>query len=75
MKEALNLPFVQIALPIIVTFVAATWYQGKRLDDLRDSINRRLDSIERRLERIESKLEEHGKRVAVLEERTSPLRR
>ena len=56
-------PFVQVALPIIVTFAIATWYQskriddlGKRIDDLRDSINRRLDAVERRLERIENLL-------------------
>jgi hypothetical protein len=48
-------PFVQVALPIIVAFAIATLYQGKRMDDLRDSINKRLDSIDRRLERIENR--------------------
>jgi len=52
-------PFFQVALPIIITFIVATMYQskriddmGKRIDDLRDSVNRRLDAIERRLESI-----------------------
>ena len=65
-------PFVQVALPIIVTFAIATWYQskrvddlGKRIDDLRDSINRRLDAVERRLERIENLLSEHHRRITV----------
>jgi hypothetical protein len=53
-------PFVQVALPIIVTIAIATLYQGKRLDDLRDSINKRFDAIERRLERIESLFTDHG---------------
>ncbi len=86
-------PFFQVALPIIVTFVIATWYQSKRVDDLRDSINRRMDaldkrmdafekrmdarfdSVERRLERIEDLISDHGRRISVLEERTSAIRR
>jgi len=70
-----QLPFVQVALPIIVTFAIATLYQGKRIDDLRDSMNKRLDAIERRLERIENLLTDHDRRITVLEERTSPLHR
>jgi len=70
-----QLPFVQVALPIIVTFAIATPYQGKRIDDLRDSMNKRLDAIERRLERIENLLTDHDRRITVLEERTSPLHR
>jgi hypothetical protein len=68
-------PFVQVALPIIVTFAIATLYQGKRIDDLRDSMNKRFDAVERRLERIESLLTDHDRRITVLEERTSPLHR
>jgi chromosome segregation ATPase len=75
-------PFVQVALPIIVTFAIATLYQGKRIDDLRDSLNRRidgldnrLDAIDRRLERIENLLTDHDRRITTLEERTSPLHR
>lgn len=75
-------PFFQVALPIIITFAIATWYQSKRIDDLRDSLNRRidgldnrLDAIDRRLERIENFLTDHARRITVLEERTSPIHR
>jgi len=79
-------PFFQVALPIIITFAIATWYQSKRIDDLRDSLNgridelrdsmdRRFDAVERRLERIENLLSDHAQRITVLEERTSPIHR
>jgi hypothetical protein len=75
-------PFFQVALPIIITFAIATWFQSKRIDDLRDSLNRRidgldnrLDAIDRRLERIENLFTDHDRRITVLEERTSPLHR
>jgi F0F1-type ATP synthase membrane subunit b/b' len=74
-------PFVQVALPIIVTFAIATWFQNKRmdelskrLDDFRDAIGKRLDAIERRLERIENLLSDHDRRITALEERTSHWR-
>jgi hypothetical protein len=67
-------PFVKVALPIVVTFAIATLYQGKRIDDLRDSMNKRFDAVDRRLERIENLLTDHDRRITVLEERTSPLR-
>lgn len=41
-------PFFQVALPIIGTFAIATWFQSKRIDDLRDSMGKRLDAIEQR---------------------------
>jgi hypothetical protein len=68
-------PFFQVALPIIITFAIATLYQTKRIDDLRESLNKRFDAIERRLERIENLLTDHDRRITVVEERTSPLRR
>jgi hypothetical protein len=75
-------PFVQVALPIIMTFAIATWYQskgvddlGKRIDDLRDTMGHRFDAVERRLERIENLVTDHAHRITVLEERTSPLHR
>jgi len=67
----LNTQFVQIALPLMVTFIAAGWFNGKRIDD----INRRLDEIIKRLDRIEALLSDHDSRIARLEERTSPVRR
>jgi len=74
-------PFFQVALPIIVTFVIATWFQskridevGKRIDDLRDSVNKRLDAIEARLGRIEELLFGHDRRITKVDELTFPLR-
>jgi hypothetical protein len=74
----LNQPFLQITLPLMVTFVAAIWVASwtqnkridelsKRLNDFRDSVNKRLDAIEKRLERIEEKLENHAEPIAKLE--------
>jgi|AmaraimetP72IA01_FD_contig_31_1642269_length_1081_multi_18_in_0_out_0_4 hypothetical protein len=62
--------FVQIALPIMFTILVASWWQNKRVEDLRDAINKRLDDIVARLGRIEAKLENHADRLARLEERT-----
>ena len=74
-------PFFQVALPVILTFAIATWFQSKRVDelskrvdDLRDMICQRLDAIEARLARIETLLAD-DRRITTLEERTSPLRR
>jgi glutathione S-transferase len=75
-------PFFQVALPIIMAFALATLFQtkriddqGKRLDDLRDAVNRGFAAIDARLGRIEVLLGDHAGRIATLEERTSPLRR
>jgi hypothetical protein len=72
-------PFVQVALPIIVTFAIATWFQSKRIDDLRDSLGRRIDelrdSMNHRFDVVERRLERIDRRITVLEERTSPLHR
>lgn len=69
-----DLPFVQIALPIVITFVVAAWNQNKRIDDLRadmnhrlDDTHRRLDEIIKRLDRIETKLDNHENRIVRLE--------
>ena len=61
-------PFLPVTLPIIVTFILATWYQSGRITDLRDSMSKRLDdlrsdmntrfaAIERRLDKLEEKVE------------------
>jgi len=67
-------PFIQIALPIIITLVVANLSQNKRIDDLRDSINRRIDAVERRLDAIEQRLvhietllSDHDHRITALE--------
>jgi hypothetical protein len=51
----------------VVTIWAATWSQNKRIEDLRDSINRRLDRIDSRLDRIDSKLDDFAHRITTLE--------
>jgi len=82
MNPFLQSPFVQIALPIMITLVAtiwiASWSQNKRFDDLRQDMDHRfselrrdLDQIIVRLDRIELKLEGHEQRLVRLEERTS----
>jgi len=82
MNPFLQIPFVQIALPIMITLVAtiwiASWSQNKRFDDLRQDMGHRfnelrrdLDQIILRLDRIELKLEGHEQRLVRLEERTS----
>jgi tetrahydromethanopterin S-methyltransferase subunit G len=78
-------PFFTVALPLILTFVFSTWFstnaQNRRIDDLRDAINKRFDGVDkkfdgvdkrfdgvdRRLERIEAKLDNHAERIAKLE--------
>jgi hypothetical protein len=37
--------------------------QGKRIDDLRDAMNKRFDAIERPLEGIENLLTDHSRRI------------
>lgn len=73
----LNLPFVQIALPICVTFIltvaVAAFVQNKRIDDLRGDMVRGFEGVNKRLDRLEMKLESHTERITRLEERTSPL--
>lgn len=72
-QTILNLPFVQIALPVMFTMWLTWLAQSKRFDDLRTDMNRQFEEVRRRLERIETKLESHNERIARLEERTSPL--
>ena len=51
-SNALNLPFVQVALPILAGFMTINWSQNKRLDEMSKRMDIRFDSIERRLYRI-----------------------
>jgi hypothetical protein len=37
--------FFQVALPIIITFALATWYQNSRITDLRDTLGKRIDDL------------------------------
>jgi tetrahydromethanopterin S-methyltransferase subunit G len=79
--NVVNLPFVQVALPILIGFVTIGWWQNKRLDEMSrrfddrfSEMTRRFDGIDKRLDRIEAKLENHGDRISRLEERTSLVR-
>jgi len=56
----LNQPFFQVALPIMVTMVAAVWA-------MISTNNRRLDDIVGRLGRIEDRLTAIGRKVDALE--------
>ena len=55
--SVLNLPFVQVALPILIGFITIGWWQNKRLDEMGKRIDDRLTSIDGRLERIWVKLQ------------------
>lgn len=61
-------PFFEVTLPLMLTIGVSVW-------GIVSTNNRRLDDIIKRLERIEAKLDAHESRIAVLEERTSLLRR
>jgi uncharacterized protein YutD len=41
----------------VVTIWAATWSQNKRIEDLRDSMNRRMDSLEKRFDEVVKRLD------------------
>ena len=43
-------PFFQVALPIIITFVIATWSQNSRITDLRDMFGKRIDDLGKRMD-------------------------
>jgi chromosome segregation ATPase len=64
-------PFFQVALPIIITFAIATWYQSKRIDDLRDSLNGRIDelrdSLNRRIDGLDNRLDAIDRRLERIE--------
>jgi len=67
-------PFFQIAVPIIVTFIVATWNQNrnftsidKRIDDLKDYMKWRFDVVDESLKEVKADLREIKKRVDGLE--------
>lgn len=67
MIPILQTQFVQVALPIMFSVLVAAWWQNKRVDDLKDTINKRLDGIEERLKNIQSRLENFAERIVRLE--------
>lgn len=64
-----QLPFFQVTLPLMVTFIAtvwaAQWSQNRRLDEM----SKRLDDIVARLTRIENLLTDHERRISTVEAR------
>lgn len=59
----LDQPFLQITLPLMVTFVAtmwaASWLQNKRFDDFKEyfkDINKKLDKIDEKLEKLDERI-------------------
>ena len=70
-------PFFTVALPLLVgMFVTGIWqgrgfvHVGKRIDDLRDDMNRQFGEVREQLRSIDKNLVQHGERLATLEERT-----
>jgi len=67
-------PFFQVALPIIITFILATWYQSSRITDLRDSLSKRIDDLRDGLSgRIEDLRRDMNTRFAAVEKRLERL--
>ncbi|MBZ5618234.1 MAG: hypothetical protein LAQ69_05770 [Acidobacteriia bacterium] len=74
-------PFFQVALPIIITFAIATWYQNSRITDLRDSIGRRIDDSNKRIDNLGDSLSKRiddlrdaiNKRFDAIEKRLSSI--
>jgi predicted nucleic acid-binding Zn-ribbon protein len=73
--EIFKEPFFQTTLPMIVTFVvgiaAMISTNNRRLDDIRAE----LRDIKAELKEIRTDLKNYGQRIAVLEDRSSPLTR
>ena len=78
----LNIPFIQVALPIMVTLIGGIWLNSKsmdtmnkRLDDMNRNFSSRFDDVFKRLDNIDSFIRDHSERITRLEERNSPLAR
>jgi hypothetical protein len=53
----LNSPFIQVALPVVMTVSAAEWLNGKRLNKLRSEMHRQFDTVELRFDGIDSRFD------------------
>lgn len=82
----LQQPFFQVTLPIILAMIAMVWAlvstNNRCLDDIRADLkdfraemNMRLGQVNGRLDHIDETLKAYGQKIAVLEDRSSPLRR
>jgi hypothetical protein len=74
-------PFLQVALPVMVTFILATWYQsgrisdlGGRISDVRDSLGKRIDDFRSEMNihfaAVEKRLDKLDAKVDALQERS-----
>ena len=74
-------PFFQVALPVMVTFILASWYQTGRISDLsgrisdvRDSLGKRIDDLRNDMNihfaAIEKRLDKLEEKVEALQERS-----
>jgi sensor domain CHASE-containing protein len=70
----LQQPFVQVALPIVIAVTIAAWLQNKRFEDQGRRIDELRSDMNKRLDRIETKLEGFNERITRLEERTALVR-
>ena len=79
-------PFFEVTLPLMCTIIAGVWAMvstnnrrlddmGKRIDHLRDDMNRQFAEIRETLREIQATQVSHGNRLTAVEERTSALRR
>jgi hypothetical protein len=65
----LGQPFIQIALPLMVTLTIAAWSNNKRIDEL----SKRLDDLAGRLGRIEDRLTGIENRLTAVERKVDAL--
>lgn len=74
-------PFFQVALPVMITFILATWYQSARINDvvgrindLRDSLGKRIDDLRAdMINRIDSLRADMNNRFGSVEKRLDRL--
>jgi len=45
LQQIVQLPFVRIALPIVVAITIAAWNNNKRIEDLKDAMNHRFEEM------------------------------
>jgi len=66
----INQPFIQVALPVMVTMVVAVWAQASTNNRRLDDIAARIGRVEDRLGRIEERLTLVERKVDILETKT-----
>ena len=63
-------PFIQVALPIIVTFAIATLFQSKRIDDATLFQSKRIDDLSKRIDDLRDSL---AHRLDAIEQRLARI--